>query len=411
MRPYSPEAVEEAFGPEAGGPALPESTDPRELALALRQWQEENPWDDLATSFTGGTPYAAADLAASHELEEPWWMQALYAAGIIPAVGPAVKVVGKNTKKLYDILGNLPEGGVRKWLEELIKKPEFASRGDEAYRPIADMFTEDGSMRAYHGGSNFHGSFDTPGLRQILKEDRGMQIHGPALYGSTDLSTPGSYARAYTDEGDASLLYELGIPLEDVGAYLNSARPGMRDGFSRQTEQVKDIVRTLYPEASDSEAFGHLMHSPLVGDEYVTKASTMAEYEPFIDLLEGDDYGKLAANLKAEEVGLKGHFFPSEPRRPLESYLMSYDPSSLELNKTMVSTPGELSRAIRRNLKDVSMDPTEQFVLDSRTALDEIFNGVMSPQGMPDVVATPASKPAFEELLREARERAGSPLK
>jgi len=409
VRPYSPEAVEEIFGPPGGGFTPPEGASPNELARALRGWQEENPWDDLSLSFTGGTPYATMDFAASRELEEPWWLQALYAAGIIPAVGPAVKVVGKNTKKLAEILAELPPGGIRKWFEDVANK-DFMKGDDEMSGVLTDMFSDEGGLKTLHGSGRHIEDLTTPRLEEILGQGEGMQIYGPGLYSSTDPEITQAYGRFYGLDGDEiNNIYGLTTPPDEIPGYIYSKGLYRPTEFSDQTDQVKDAIRSLYPKATDEEAAHLLSRSPILTDNWFSHLSTNPEYAPFIEgLQKGEVRPPLAGNRKAREVGIKGSLTPTDNARPANAYVVHGDPDSVELTNMFTANSGELSRAIRENTIDVSKDYTPQSVIDTRRILEELFGKASGAEtygpGLEHMIVRPDARKGLDEMIEYTRQ-------
>lgn len=372
-----------------------EGDDPRALAQALRQWQDENWKEDLALSMAPGIgqAYGAADLAASNELEEPAWMQALYAAGMIPAIGPF-------SRKAAQLLGSLPQGGVRKWLETVANIPEFAG-DDSHYKAIVDMFSPDGNFTTYHGSTGHMDTASTKYLDNLVGEGEGMRVYGPGLYTASDLETPSAYGQTYTQGHPISTIYELDVPNESVGGYIHGGMSNVLPDFNDQTEQVKDILRSMYPNASDEEAMRLISKSPLMQDIF-HEADSLA---PFTDRAELGN--ELAALKKGRELGLKGNFHKVNKNTPLQRNFVHYDPDDLILSNTYAASPSELSDAIRMNTEYLRINDRANPIYNSRQALEDLFGygrrAEMPIPGMDSVHTTPEVLETFLRRMEKAR--------
>lgn len=237
------------------------SSSQRILAELLRNSQEEHPTLDFLSGFVPGISQAvgAADFAASQELEEPLWLQLLYAAGAIPGVRPARKVIAA--------LDDLPEGGLRtlfnKLMGEGIMTPDQAARA----------FTDSGDLRLYHGTNDLRlKNLTTEGADRYVREYGSWG--GPGTYLSGNLYSPLNIPNA-----DRLQVLEATFPRENIDklALTNFSDTDFQSfmdyrdalgmfGLEDQTGRVRDIIQEMYSDVPPEEAFRLFNISPMASN-------------------------------------------------------------------------------------------------------------------------------------------------
>lgn len=347
-----------------------EGDDPKALAQALRQWQDENWKEDLSLSMAPGlgTPYAAADLAASRELDEPAWMQAIYAAGLIPGFSAATKA----GRKLLDLLADLPAGGMQKFIDE------FASKSDANVEKALKYFDDEGNLVSWHGSSDTIPEFSTEALLNNMgRNDINV---GPGTYTSSDAALPLMMAGA---EGSQNL-HRVVTPREDLGQYMVMDFPGRMTNdysFADQTEAVKDALSELYPHATDEDKY-QLFRRSMMGGDVPKKMDRLdldgepmsAELQSHIaNIIRGGDRLESFqdANEALRDVGILGNVH-TEIGRPQYTH---FDPDSLVSDDITIALPMQWHKARMEVPGRLDGDPELTI-----QALDDLY-GLIRPPG------------------------------
>lgn len=312
----------------------------RSLAQGLRDFQEDQPIADLALAFSpAGTAQGIADFAASRELEEPWYMQALYAAGMIPFVGG----LSKSGKKAYEALMDLPDGGIKTYIQRSLE--------DGTLNPelLEELLTPDGQLRTYHGSSSFIPKLQTQDTLDKLGSNADGW-YGPGFYTGADLDSP-IFIPNPKSGTDTLTVNQILTDWEDLPGYMSMDHVYGKDarfGFMDQTDRVKNALQELYPDVPPEEAYNLFRVSKMGTDRGSINilgpdglvGSSPWEMKEQANIIRGGretlSSGR-QANIAAREAGILGNIHNEGPTN-----FVHYDPGRSKLGGAVTARLHEL---------------------------------------------------------------------